>query len=302
MSDLPESPTPELIPTRPKLWRWILGTFIILISWLLIGSILSLIVASAFDLDLQILDSTDEMDREILRSYQPWQAASPLLVSFLPLLLVPLLLHRYLLKRPLRSIFTRSNQSFSREVRIGATVMALILIVVTLLDFLFLNSSYTWSFDAARFLPYLLVALILIPIQTTAEEVFYRGWIQQRLENGRRSIWLVSFVGGLLFALPHMANPEVNGGFILPIIGYGSTGFMFTWVTMRDKSMGLAIGAHAINNILVGLLVSSTDSALPSASLWVTPEIEWVSAAAGSVLIVPLFIWLTGKWKAKVTL
>ena len=301
MSDLPESTTTQFTPARPKLWRWILGTLIILFSWLVIGGILYSIVASVFDLDLQILDGADEADREILRSYQPWQAASPLLVSFLPLLFVPLLLHRYLLKLPLRSIFTRSNQSFSREVRIGASVMTLILIVATLLDFLFFKTSYTWSFDAARFLPYLLVALILIPIQTTAEEVFYRGWIQQRLENGRRSIWLVSFVCGLLFALPHMSNPEVNGEFILPIIGYGSMGFMFTWVTIRNKSMGLAIGAHAMNNIWVGLLVSSTDSALTSASLLVTSEIEWVSEAAGSVLIVPLFIWLTGKWKGKVT-
>ncbi|NDE12700.1 MAG: CPBP family intramembrane metalloprotease, partial [Actinobacteria bacterium] len=132
-------------------------------------------------------------------------------------------------------------------------------------DFIFNNSDYKWSFDLEKFLPYLVIALLLIPMQTTAEEVFYRGWIQQRLEKGARSIWLVSTIGGLLFALPHLANPEVSGNIALPIIGYGSTGFMLTWVTMRDKSMGLAVGAHAANNLSAGLLVSSIDSALPSA-------------------------------------
>ncbi|MFM9099657.1 MAG: lysostaphin resistance A-like protein, partial [Actinomycetota bacterium] len=162
--------------------------------------------------------------------------------------------------------------------------------------------DYEWSFDLSKFLPYLLVALLLIPMQTTAEEVFYRGWIQQRLEKSGRSIWLVSTIGGLLFALPHLANPEVSGSLILPVIGYGSTGFMLTWVTMRDKSMGLAVGAHAANNIVAGLLVSSVDSALPSASLYLTPEVSWGPAAAVSVLLIPLFIWLSGyfvRWKVE---
>jgi len=64
--------------------------------------------------------------------------------------------------------------------------------------------------------------------------------------------------------------------------------------------MGLAIGAHAANNILAGLVVSSSDSALPTASIWVTPEVQWGPAAVVSVLIIPAFIWLTGKWRGKV--
>ena len=294
----------ELVETtaeRPKLWRWILGTFLILVSWLILGAILSAAIAALFGLDLLALAGTDKESLAIVRGYEPWQAASAVLVSFLPLLLAPIILHRFLLKRPLRELFTRSTRNFSQEVLMGAVVMSLLLLVLGLPDFILNNSTYTWSFDATRFLPYLLVALTLIPIQTTAEEVFYRGWIQLRLENGKRSIWIISVAGGALFALPHLGNPEVSGNLLLPIIGYGSTGFMLTWVTMRDKSMGLAVGAHAANNILAGLIVSSADSALPAASIWVTPEIQWGPAAAVSVLLVPVFIWLTGKWRGKVT-
>jgi membrane protease YdiL (CAAX protease family) len=285
---------------RPKLWRWILGTFIILFGWLVLGAILTAVIASLFGLDLLALAGRDKESLEIVRGYEPWQAASAVLISFLPLLLLPVALHRLLLGAQLRTLFTRSKASFSREVALGAAVMALLLLATGIPDFILNNSSYTWSFDVARFIPYLLVAFTLIPIQTTAEEVFYRGWIQQRLENGRRSIWLVSIIGGFLFALPHLGNPEVSGNLLLPVLGYGSTGFMFTWVTMRDQSMGLAIGAHASNNILAGLLVSSADSALPAASIWVTPEIQWGPAAFFSILFIPLFIWLTGKWKGKV--
>jgi membrane protease YdiL (CAAX protease family) len=278
----------EVSQERPKLWRWILGTFIILLGWLVLGAILTAVTAGLFGLDLLALAGSDKESLEIA-----------VLLSFLPLLLLPIALHRLLLGAPLRTLFTRSNRSFAHEVALGAAVMALLLVVTGVPDFILNNSSYSWSFDVARFIPYLLVAFTLIPIQTTAEEVFYRGWIQQRLENGRRSIWVVSIIGGVLFALPHLGNPEVSGNLLLPILGYGSTGFMFTWVTMRDQSMGLAVGAHAANNILAGLLVSSADSALSAASLWVTPEIEWGPAAFFSILFIPLFIWLTGKWRGK---
>lgn len=302
MSDLVEVPQIKEPNQRPKLWRWILGTFIILVSWLILGAILTAVFAGLFGLDLLALAGTDKESLATIRSYEPWQAGSTVLVSFLPLLLVPILLHRYLLRLPLKELFTRSNRSFSREVLIGALVMSLLLLGTGLPDFIFNNDSYTWSFDAAKFFPYFLVAFTLIPLQTTAEEVFYRGWIQQRLENGRRSIYLVSVIGGVLFALPHLGNPEVSGNLLLPILGYGSTGFMLTWVTMRDQSMGLAVGAHAANNILAGLIVSSTDSALPSASIWVTPEIQWGPAAFFSVLFIPLFIWLTAKWRGRVAI
>ncbi len=278
--------------TRPSLIRWIIGTFLILFSWLIIGALLTGIAANLFDIDIAALAGENP---SLLATYKPWQAATTILLSFLPLLLMPLILQRFLLKNSYRRLFTRSNRSFSLEVRIGAVVMASILLITAIPDLILNSSSYKWSFNLASFLPYLLVAAILIPMQTTAEEVFYRGWVQQRLENGRRSIWFVSLANGFLFALPHLANPEVNGELILAILGYGASGFMFAWVTMRDQSIGLAVGAHAANNILAGLFVTSEDSALPAASLWTTPAVSWLPSTIISLLMIPLFIWLTGR-------
>jgi hypothetical protein len=76
---------------------------------------------------------------------------------------------------------------------------------------------------------------------------------------------------------------------------------MFAWVTYRDKSLELAIGAHFANNFLTGLLVSTEDSALPSVSLYTVPDVPWGSAALFSVVMIPIFIWLTKKWGDRVT-
>lgn len=281
------------LENRPSLIRWSIGTILILISWLIVGALLTGFAANLFNIDIAALAGENP---SLLASYQPWQAASTILVSFIPLLLMPLILQRFLLKGGYRQLFTRSNQSFGREVRIGAMVMASILLITAVPDLTLNSSSYEWTFNLNSFLPYLLVAAILIPMQTTAEEVFYRGWVQQRLENGRRSIWFVSIANGFLFALPHLANPEVNGELFLAILGYGASGFMFAWVTMRDQSIGIAVGAHAANNILAGLFVTSEDSALPAASLWTTPAVSWLPSTIISLMMIPLFIWLTGKY------
>lgn len=295
-----EQQGPEKLEPRPALWRWILGTFIILSGWLIIGAILTAVVVGLFGLDLLAIAGTDDESRAIVRSYEPWQAASSILISFLPLLLLPILLYRLLLGLDLKRLFTRSSRSFPREVLLGAAVMSTLLLIAGLPDLALNSGNYQWTFDLSRFIPYLLIAATLIPMQTTAEEVFYRGWIQQRLENERRSIWFVSLASAFLFALPHLGNPEVNGELFLAVLGYGASGFMFAWVSMRDKSIGVAVGAHAANNILAGLVVSSADSALPAASIWTTPEVSWGAAAILSVLMIPAFIWLTGKWSAKV--
>lgn len=290
----------EQASPRPALWRWILGTVIILAGWLVIGAILTAITVAIFGLDIEAIAGSDDESRAIIASYQPWQAASAILISFLPLLTLPLLMHRFLLGFSYRSLITRSPRPFTREVLLGGGVMGGLLLVTGIPDLLFNYEDYRWSFDSARFFPYLVIALTLIPIQTTAEELFYRGWIQQRLEDGRRSIWTVSIASGALFALPHLANPEVNGELLLAILSYGASGFMFAWVTMRDKSIGIAVGAHGANNILAGLFITSADSALPSASIWTTPTVLWAPAAILSLLMIPAFIWLTGKWNAKV--
>jgi membrane protease YdiL (CAAX protease family) len=278
---------------RPRLIRWLFATLLILLSWVIVGSALTGSAAKIFEIDIDALAGNDEASRALVSGYPPWQAATTILVSFAPLLFATIALHRYFLKRPLRQLFTRSDRKLSGEVRTGAVAMVIILLASAMPDLLFNSESYQWNFRLSAFLPYLLIALTLIPIQTSAEEVFFRGWIQQRLENGRRSIWVVSLLGGALFALPHLSNPEVKGEFFFAALGYGASGFMFSWVSMRDRSIGVALGAHAANNIMASLFVTSSDSALPSVSVFTTPAVNWVPAAILSIVTIPIFIWLT---------
>jgi len=286
--------------TRPRLWRWIFGTLFIVTTWQVLGLALTFLLASYFDLDVELLFSTADEDLAAIRALPAWSSAATVLISFLPLLIATLLAYRIFLKKNIKSLFTSRDRYSYKRTWIGFASLALISIAFGSFDLILNWDSYTFSFKASAFLPYLLIALTLLPIQTTAEELFFRGWIQRWLDNGKKKQWSISILSGAIFSLPHLANPEVAGNeLIFPIISYGATGFMLAWVTYRDKSLELAIGAHFANNLLAALLVSSQDSALPSVSLFSVPEVAWGPAALFSVIMVPIFIWLTNRWGAK---
>ncbi len=286
--------------TRPRLWRWILGTIFIVTTWQVLGLLLTFLLASIFDLNVELLFSTADEDLAAIRALPAWSSAATVLISFLPLLAATLLAYRIFLKKNIKSLFTNKEKYSYKRTWIGFASLALISGAFGAIDLILNWDSYTFSFKASAFLPYLLIALTLLPMQTTAEELFFRGWIQRWLDNGKKKQWSISILSGAIFSLPHLANPEVAGNEILfPIISYGATGFMLAWVTYRDKSLELAIGAHFANNLLAALLVSSQDSALPSVSLLTLPEVAWGPAALVSVIMVPIFIWLTGRWGAK---
>jgi len=286
--------------TRPRLWRWILGTLFIVTTWQVLGLALTFLFASYFDLDVELLFSTADEDLAAIRALPAWSSAATILISFLPLFIATLLAYRIFLKKNIKSLFTSRDAYSYKRTWIGFASLALISSAFGSFDLILNWDSYTFSFKASAFLPYLLIAFTLLPIQTTAEELFFRGWIQRWLDNGKKKQWSISILSGAIFSLPHLANPEVAGNeLIFPIISYGATGFMLAWVTYRDKSLELAIGAHFANNLLAALLVSSQDSALPSVSLLSVQEVAWGPAALVSVIMVPIFIWLTNKWGAK---
>jgi len=286
--------------TRPRLWRWIFGTLFIVTTWQVLKLALTFLLASCFDLDVELLFSTADEDLAAIRALPAWSSAATILISFLPLFIATLLAYRIFLKKNIKSLFTSRDAYSYKRTWIGFASLALISSAFGSFDLILNWDSYTFSFKASAFLPYLLIAFTLLPIQTTAEELFFRGWIQRWLDNGKKKQWSISILSGAIFSLPHLANPEVAGKeLFFPIISYGATGFMLAWVTYRDKSLELAIGAHFANNLLAALLVSSQDSALPSVSLLSVQEVAWGPAALVSVIMVPIFIWLTNKWGAK---
>jgi CAAX protease family protein len=123
----------------------------------------------------------------------------------------------------------------------------------------------------AAFVPFALLALVLTPIQTTAEELFFRGYLVQGASLVSGNFLFLAVASGALSMLPHLlANPELDAGFLPVALYYFGFGAFFAWVSLRDGTLELAIGAHAANNLYGAIVVSFEGSALNTPSLFYT--------------------------------
>jgi len=126
-------------------------------------------------------------------------------------------------------------------------------------------------------LPAVLIYLLLIPIQASAEEVFFRGYLLQAFGRLTRNWLVLVVINGGLFALQHMVNPEVGAaGPVLAALNWVASGVFFTLLTLRSGSLDYAIGAHVINNIAAAVLVGYPDSAMGNVALVMSRELDAV--------------------------
>jgi membrane protease YdiL (CAAX protease family) len=171
---------------------------------------------------------------------------------------------------------------------------------MSLVEALVYPGRYVWTLNLGRFLPFLFLALIFIPIQTSAEELFFRGYVLQEFGLRWQNIWVLSGISGLLFGLPHLLNPEATVNF--PLLGfyYFAFGFCLAFITLRDGKLELALGAHAANNLFSVIIANYTITALPSPSLFTIKVLDAVYSVPVAILGMGIFIFLfIGPWRRK---
>ena len=147
------------------------------------------------------------------------------------------------------------------------------------------------TFDPARWLLTLPLIVVVTSLQTTAEELFFRGYLLQTLGLLTRRSWLLVALSSALFAVPHLLNPEMSSGVLLVGALFLLLGAFFTVLTLRDNGLELALGAHAANNLVAALLVNHHNSSLPTAAVWHVTELNPAFALISFLIAVPVFYW-----------
>jgi len=134
-----------------------------------------------------------------------------------------------------------------------------------------------------RWLLLLPLALIAILIQTSAEEILFRGYIQQALAARfpHPAVWLI--LPSALFALGHFVPAEAGANAGLIALWAGCFGILMADLTARAGTLGPAIAVHFFNN-LVALLIFAVPESLNGLSLFILP---FSSADTG-----PMRAWL----------
>ena len=272
-----------------------MGTLVILFLWLVGGTILGLVFLPYTGVNPEILLEGGD----VLGVMPGWGFLFFALITFVPLFLGVLLAYRWILGVKLRYLFSTIQDFRWWRVGLGFWVWLILIGGPVVVSLVVAPDQYSFNFQPETFIPFALVGVLLLPIQTTAEELFFRGWILQWVGKRIGNIIVLSVIIGAAFSLPHMLNPEVAGDFLGAFFGYFTVGFALAWVTVRDRSLEVAIGAHMSNNLFAALIVGHEGGALPADALFVAGPIEWGTNNIVGLLVVPLFILLTRPGRPK---
>lgn len=108
------------------------------------------------------------------------------------------------------------------------------------------------TFAAAQ-IPIFIFALVCVFIQSTAEELWCRGFVYERI-NVRYPLWVAIAVNGIFFGLLHCMNPGVS---FLPIFDIIICGLSFSIAKWYTNSIWFPMGIHTgwnfTQNFLFGL-------------------------------------------------
>ena len=154
------------------------------------------------------------------------------------------------------------------------------------LDYCMSPEDYEWNFKPIPFLVLLLISIVLIPIQTTVEELIFRGYLIQGLGLLFKNRWLPLLVTSVLFGLLHIWNPEIEKLGINLLWYYIGTGVFLGIITLMDEGVELALGFHAANNLVTVLLVTASWTAFQTESLL----IDNAEPSLGKELIITLVV------------
>ncbi|WP_179281961.1 CPBP family intramembrane glutamic endopeptidase [Streptosporangium subroseum] len=96
-----------------------------------------------------------------------------------------------------------------------------------------------WS----RFLPTLIVTLLLVPFQAAAEEYIFRGWLIQAFGAFFANPWPGILLGATVFTAMHA---YVDWG----IVDVFTFAVLMGWLVVRTGGLEAAIALHLVNNVL----------------------------------------------------
>ncbi len=216
---------------------------------------------------------------------------------------------KYVHHQSLRSLTTSRSKVDWNRVLFSFSVWGLITIGGTLLLYVVSPESLVWNFKPGPFFTFLLLALLLIPLQTSFEEYFFRGYLMQGIGVATKSRLVPLVVTSVAFGLMHIANPEVGKMGAIIMIYYIGTGFFLGIITLMDDGIELSLGFHAANNLVGALLVTADWTAFQTHSIFKdvsTPSAGFDVLFPVSVIF-PILLLIFGKkygwsrWKEKLT-
>nr|WP_297309653.1 CPBP family intramembrane glutamic endopeptidase [uncultured Flavobacterium sp.] len=228
-------------------------------------------------------------------------------LSFLCVLL--LLWVKIFHKQSIKSLTTSRTKVDFNRIFFSFFLWAALMVAVILIQNFIYPEDFKIEFNPSAFIVLFFLAVVLIPLQTSFEEYFFRGYLMQGLGLITKNKWFPLIFTSVTFGLMHIANPEVEAFGMQMMVFYIGTGFFLGIITLMDDGLELALGFHAANNLVGALFITSKNSALQTNAIFeqVSESMSFSEIYVQVFVIFPILIFLFAKkykwndWKNKLT-
>ena len=186
-------------------WKYIVGSVIVIVASV-VGQLplgLALIIKSMQD------GKPMPTENEIFRYMDLNLTLFLLLLSFAVAFIALILVVRALHGQKVREVVTARPKVDWKRIFFSFTLWGVFSAASVVALYFIEPESYVLQFNAPKFLILLVIAVVMIPIQTSAEELMFRGYLMQGFGVLAKNKWFPLLLTSIIFGGMHIFNPEV---------------------------------------------------------------------------------------------
>ena len=231
---------------------YLLG-IVLIISVYLLGSYF-LILDLQWNFGIESFDGISQ--KEIVRILGNNRFLAWLIVPFLFVALFLVIHTKFVHKRTVLSIFSGRENFDWKRVLFSFSLLFSVLSLFLFIQYLS-SDSLIFQFDLQKFIPLFFIAIFLLPIQTSCEELLFRSYILQGIKLRTKKNSIAVLISGIMFGAIHIGNPEIAKIGYHIIVYYMLVGVFLALISLFDNGIELALGYHAANNVFAALMITN---------------------------------------------
>ena len=247
-------------------WRYIVGIIVVVFGVFILS--VPHLIAVAIETIRGNVDESQMSDTNYLMSlFEPNLNLVFVLLPFAGGLIALLLAVKYLHNQSFTLLTTTRKKIDWKRFWFIFVLWGVVSSSFVLIDYYLSPEDYVLNFNLVPFAILCVIAIALVPLQTSFEEYLFRGYLMQGIGVLAKNKWVPLVITSLIFGLLHIANPEVDKlGYVI-MVYYIGTGLFLGILTLMDEGMELALGFHAANNLFTALLVTADWTAFQTHSI-----------------------------------
>jgi membrane protease YdiL (CAAX protease family) len=192
------------------IWRYLLGILVVFVGYFIGQLIMMGILAMKVDFDISVLqDFESTMDFSVVGLDQNTGLILLLLMFIMALAALYFVVKFLHGKEFLKLVTTRRKVDYGK-ILFGFGFWLLVMLVMEAGSYFISPENYQFRGISADFFILIAISLLILPVQTSFEEIFFRGYIMQGTAYFVQNKWFPVVFSSVLFGLVHSLNPEVE--------------------------------------------------------------------------------------------